>query len=168
MDEKVNHISEYRCKLCNKIYSSPSSLCNHNKKFHNNETKKCQVLSSNVKQMSSKCQVLSSKIFCDVCNKEFNTRQAKSLHKKKCTFELYNENEIKMKEMELQLKSQEKEILKLKLKLQKSKKADIATVNQLNKLLLERHNKYQNYINNINNGNIYNNNIVNNFQLVGF
>jgi hypothetical protein len=113
-------------------------------------------MSSNVKQMSSK-------IFCDVCNKEFNTRQAKSLHKKKCTFELYNENEIKMKEMELQLKSQEKEILKLKLKLQKSKKADIATINQLNKLLLERHNKYQNYINNINNGNIYNN-----FQLVGF
>lgn len=44
-------------------------------------------------------------------------------------------------------------------------------MNQLNKLLLERHNQYQNYINNINNGNIYNNNvqnIVNNFQLIGF
>jgi hypothetical protein len=35
---------------------------------------------------------------------------------------------------------------------------------------LERHNQYQNYINNINNGNInnYNGNIVNNIQLIGF
>jgi len=96
----VNHISEFRCIICNKAYSSSSSLCNHNKKFHYNNIKKNKVLSSNVKQMSSKCQILSSKIFCDICNIEFNTRQAKSFHKKKCNFELYNENERKIKEME--------------------------------------------------------------------
>ena len=84
MDEKVNHKSEYRCMICIKYYSSASSLCNHNKKFHSEKPQTCQVLTSNVKSMSSNCQVLSSKIFCDVCNKEFNTRQAKSLHKKKC------------------------------------------------------------------------------------
>ena len=75
--------------------------------------------------------------------------------------------------MEIQLKEQEKEILKLKLKLQKSKKADTVTVtvNQLNKLLVERENQIKEYM--VNNGNIQNNihngnNIVNNFQLVGF
>jgi hypothetical protein len=61
-----------------------------------------------------------------------------------------------VKQLEIQLKIKEQEIIKLKLKLQKSKKADIVTVNQLNKLLLERHKQYQNYINNINNGNINN------------
>lgn len=121
MDEKVNTKSEFRCIICNKTYSSGSSLCNHNKKYHTNTINKCQVLSDNVKL---KCQVVSRKIICDVCNKEFNTRQAKSLHKKKCYIIQQNnntDNELKIKEMELQLKLQEKEILKLKLKLQNPK-----------------------------------------------
>ncbi len=76
-------------------------------------------------------------------------------------------------ELLLKIKDQEKEILKLKLKLERSKKADVVTLRQLNKLLLERKEEYQNYINNLNNnGTIYNGsnvqNIVNNIQLIGF
>jgi hypothetical protein len=102
------------------------------------------------------------------CNKTFNRKDNQKRHEKNCKEkdkELSN-----VKQLELQLKIKEQEILKLKLKLQKSKKADIVTVNQLNKLLLERHKQYQNYINNINNGNInnYNGNVVNNIQLIGF
>ncbi len=162
---------EYSCDKCDKYYSSYQSLWIHNKKYHNEKTQLCQVLSSDVKSVSSNCQVFSNKIICDVCNKVFNTRQAKSLHKKKCNINLCDDKDIKLKEMEIQLKEQEKEILKLKLKLQKSKKADTVTVNQLNKLLVERDKQIKEYM--INYGNIQNNihngnNIVNNFQLVGF
>jgi hypothetical protein len=37
MDQKVNDKSEFRCNSCNKNYASKSSLCNHNKKFHNSD-----------------------------------------------------------------------------------------------------------------------------------
>ncbi len=46
--EKVNVHSEYRCKICNKNYSSKSSLCNHNARFHkvNHLTNTSQSLTS--------------------------------------------------------------------------------------------------------------------------
>jgi hypothetical protein len=34
MNNKVNNFSSFNCNICNKYYSSKSSLCNHNKKFH--------------------------------------------------------------------------------------------------------------------------------------
>ena len=37
MNEKVNNKVNFRCNICDKIYSSASSLCNHNKKFHNDQ-----------------------------------------------------------------------------------------------------------------------------------
>ena len=40
MNEKVNSNILFRCITCNKNYSSKSSLCNHNKKFH---SKPCVV-----------------------------------------------------------------------------------------------------------------------------
>jgi hypothetical protein len=36
------------CKFCNKMYASQSSLCNHNKKFHNNNIANVINLISNV------------------------------------------------------------------------------------------------------------------------
>ena len=55
MDKKVNCNSEVRCNICNKNYASNSSLCNHNKKFHKNDTSKCSTY-------VQKCS-LSKKIF---------------------------------------------------------------------------------------------------------
>lgn len=34
MNKKVNHNKIFICKICDKKYSSASSLCNHNNKFH--------------------------------------------------------------------------------------------------------------------------------------
>uniref|UniRef100_A0A6C0ED40 C2H2-type domain-containing protein n=1 Tax=viral metagenome TaxID=1070528 RepID=A0A6C0ED40_9ZZZZ len=34
MSENNENIKLHRCIICNKNYSSQSSLCNHNKKFH--------------------------------------------------------------------------------------------------------------------------------------
>ena len=45
MDKKVNDKSEFRCNICNKLYSSKSSLCNHNKKFHDNINNNNQLVS---------------------------------------------------------------------------------------------------------------------------
>ncbi len=171
---------EYECTICNKHYKTYQTLWKHNKQFHDINSKKCKKMSSNNSLMSSKCQLVQNKIRCEICNKEFNTRQAKSSHKKKCLVMKNNNDTIELKKLELQLKKQEqylllkeKEILQLKLKLQKSTKADNITLNQLNKLILERNNRIKEYM--INNGNIQNNihngnvqNIVNNFQLVGF
>ncbi len=115
MDKPLNINGYHSCDTCNKEYSSYKSLWNHNKKYHNEKTQLCQVLSSDVKSVSSNCQVFSNKIICDGCNKVFNTRQAKSLHKKKCNINLCDDKDIKLKE-------QDKEILKLKLELQKYQK----------------------------------------------
>jgi hypothetical protein len=43
MSEKVNYKSEFRCNICSKHYASRSSLCNYNKKFHNNNIIKCNT-----------------------------------------------------------------------------------------------------------------------------
>ena len=80
---------EYKCNKCNKNYSSYQSLWIHNKKFHIDDDNHCHqnvILTStkcqpNVNQASTKCQPI---IKCEICSKEFNTRQSKSKHKKKC------------------------------------------------------------------------------------
>lgn len=38
MNEKSESINIFSCNICNKTYSSKSSLCNHNKKFHNSKS----------------------------------------------------------------------------------------------------------------------------------
>ncbi len=175
MNNKVNHNNEYRCYKCDKIYSSSSSLCNHNKKFHNIHININQPLSTKNQLISTKNQPQiyenkTCKYNCRYCFKNYDKIQSRWKHEQKCK-EKYNE-QTTIKKLELELKIKEQEIIKLKLEIQKSNKTDITTVNQINKLLIERDKQYQQYINinngNINNGNIYNNNIVNNIQLIGF
>ena len=85
MDKK-----EYLCKICNKNYASASSLCNHNKKFHNNVQKNNdQLLSTSGQLLSTSGQLLSTKNKCDVleckyCNEKFNIRQTRWKHEQKC------------------------------------------------------------------------------------
>ena len=158
---------DFKCKICNKKYKSYQSLWNHNKKFHANIDIVSQIKSNKCQIMSSKCQ---NKIICENCNKEFNTRQAKSYHKKSC---IHNINELakikeetRQTELLLALKKEESKILQLKLKLEKSNKVDNITLKKLNRMLIERNTR----IKNINSNNTINNNqqVINNFQLVGF
>jgi len=151
MDTKMDIKVEYRCKLCNKDYSSYKSLWNHTKKFHNNDVKNVKENVKNVKENKS--------LTCEYCKKVFNNRPAKSIHKKTCELinndkinndkinqleEIKNNNEIKtLKNIINELKSQVSIILKEKGKLHHK------TLQKIN-----------NQLNNINNGNIVNNTFV--------
>ena len=168
MDEKVNDMCEYSCKICNKKYSSQSSLCNHNKRFHSD----ILVKKSHEFVKTSQEKVKNSKEFyCKYCNKQFSYKQSKYDHQKNYCKIKNNNIEIKNKDIELEkiklkLAKEEKEILKLKIKLEKSSKIDNITLKKLNKKLLERNNLIKNST--VNSHNSTQNNIVNNYQLVGF
>jgi hypothetical protein len=185
----------YICDICNKSYSSANSLWNHTNKFHDtfiynikkhvenveNVEQNVENVEQNVENVEQNVENNKS-IICEFCNKIFNTRSAKSKHKKKCTIILnkIEENDMtkiqeenKQKELELQikkeevlLKKEESKILQLKIKLQQSEKIDNITLRKLNKLLLQRNKRITNIQNN--NQQINNNNIINNFQLIGF
>jgi hypothetical protein len=137
--------SEYKCNKCNKNYASSSSLCNHNKKFH---TIECKIMST-IKSVSTCIKKISTCIQCEMCNKEFNTRQAKSKHKKTCKAK---ENKLELEKIE-QIKEENK-ILKLKLELQndneleleKTKDKNIQLEEIINKLSLPMNNQLINII----------------------
>lgn len=179
------------CKLCNINFSSKSSFCNHNKKFHNmmgEKSTKNQLKSTYINQKSTFSQLDSSLVIttgykCRFCNKLYNIVQSRWKHEKACKERAEKAQGAKEKEIELQLKKeearikrQEATILKLKLKLQNSNKVETVTLNKLNRLLSERHRTNNSMIqtnsnNNINNNTIHNNiqnNITNNIQIVGF
>lgn len=129
-----NYDRSYRCNVCNKYYSSYKSLWNHNNKFHinNNTNVKMDVKNEdkNVKNVKS--------LTCELCNKIFNTRGAKSMHKKICQ---HKKDNIETEKLKKQIEVLELENKNLK-NLTKNKKQN------------------KNIINNINNGTINNKNII--------
>ena len=85
-----DHSERYRCTICNKTYANNSSLWNHNNKFHSdkivNVNNKVNNVNNNVNNTVNTMSIMSNtnkKYFCETCNKNFTTRQAKSLHKNK-------------------------------------------------------------------------------------
>jgi len=84
----------YSCKICNKDYSSASSLWNHNKKFHNddvvivgkNEVKNEVILGKNEVSM-----VIVNNKQCKFCNKILNDRSYKYKHEKKCKIKKFDD-----------------------------------------------------------------------------
>jgi hypothetical protein len=127
------------CKICNKYYSSKSSLCNHNKKFHtvinqknvnsnhfidsgNHESNHCLDEGNNIgnddveedDEMVTKQYCLT----CKFCHKEFTHKNNRWRHEKNCKEKKKKENEKKIKEeinerknKELDLKLKKKEII---------------------------------------------------------
>ena len=190
MNKKVNDYIEIRCNLCNKQYSSQSSLCNHNKKFHNNNNcNSIPIVSNNIPIVSESIPNVSivnvDKNTCKICNKKYSSPQNRWKHEQKCKNNNQLSNELdklnaenKQKELnielikeEIKLKKEESKILQLKIKLEKSTKVDNITLKKLNKLLLERNNriKNSNINSNVNSNNVQNNyQTINNFQLIGF
>jgi hypothetical protein len=146
MDNKMNNKRDFGCNICNKYYSSKSSLCNHNKKFHNINTKKCQVMSSKSQIISSKIHNSKNNIICENCNKNFNTRQAKSFHKKKCNV---NTNKIENKEDEI--KQLKYTINELKVQVQSilNEPSNVVPINcQLIDIITNKNRKIEELINN--------------------
>ena len=170
---------DYKCNICNKYYKTYQTLWKHTKRFHTINTIRNVNIVNNCLIINEKCKENVKSLTCELCNRLFNTRAAKSLHKKKCTVEYNNINKQKELELELeiekikienelilQIKKEETKILQLKLKLEKSSKIDNITLKKLNKMLIERNTR----IKNINSNNTVNSNnqIINNFQLIGF
>jgi len=155
----------FRCDKCNKFYKTYKTLWEHNKKFHSSNNK--PIDKPNISHYKSNDEIENNTYKCRHCNNLYKHFQSRWKHEKVCKDKDKITELTNIKLLELQLKTKEEEILKLKLKLQKSKNVNVSTVNQLNKLLLERHYQYQNYINNY--GNLHTgNNIVNNIQIIGF
>ena len=86
---------EYHCKICSYTTCYSTSYAKHlkTKKHLGNEKKQ----EGDEKKMSTKCQPNVNQCqpnvnqcqpyHCSFCNKQFNTRQAKSKHQKKCNFD---------------------------------------------------------------------------------
>jgi hypothetical protein len=130
----------FQCMKCNKNYSSKSSLCNHNKKFHNTDNKNSQVLTRNTQDTTRKSQEISSidkppnnetecGYNCRFCNKKYKIQQSRWYHetvcKEKQRQEKEKEEEKHRKEQEIQLKEKENLIkekeLDVKLKITEEK-----------------------------------------------
>jgi hypothetical protein len=171
--------SKLSCKICNKIYASMSSLCNHNKKFHskNNIVNVDNVDNSiinvdnsiiNVEKSIINVEksiiniVINKKLQCKFCLVFFKSQSNKCQHEKKhCKVIINNNkkiddnNELKIKKIELEKINAENEMLRLKIKLQNNNNSTNNTNN----------NNSTNNTTNNNNGTI--NNITNKI-IVGF
>ena len=124
--------SRYNCNICNKRYSSASSLWNHSKKFHISYVVNC---TSNVNNCTSNVVNCASsepndKYKCKYCSKNYSSRQNKWNHEQKCKSKINIIEENKNLKLEIE-----------KLKNNKLKNNKIVTQN-----------------NNINHGTINNNN----------
>jgi hypothetical protein len=107
MSEKVNHITNYICNICNKQYSSQSSLCNHNKKFHKKNVSNnipvnnipvnntIPIVNNNVLNVPNN---IINKNTCKFCYKIYSTSQNRWKHEQKCKIKKENNNKIEQLE----------------------------------------------------------------------
>ena len=155
---------EYLCKICNKNYASASSLCNHNKKFHNNVQKNNnQVLSSEYQVLSSKHQVLSSenevlkikKYNCRHCDKSYDILQSRWFHEQKCKIKNDENNE------KLKIENNKLRALCAQAGIKKSQKYEIELLNNNNQIITTNNNNQITTTNNNSNNNNTVNNTVN-------
>jgi hypothetical protein len=141
--------TDYLCNICNKFYASQSSLCHHNKKFHNNNILKSSdnILKSSDNILKSSDNILKS-YNCRKCNKTFKNIKTRWSHEKICKITNNNENINTI--IEAKLDEFKNNILDI---LQKNAKIHPKTLQKINKEL-----NNNNIINNITNNNTTNNN----------
>ena len=159
----MNHEKEYSCKICNKLYASQSSLCNHNKKFHSNDSKHYVTNGKQtVNNSKQEVNICNQKInTCKYCNKLFSCKQSRWKHEQSC--KITDNNKIVELEKKIinydekntinEMKKQFSMILKEKGKIHHK------TLQKINNQLTNTINNNQ-LTNNINNGNIINNTFV--------
>ena len=143
----------FSCSICNKLYSSNSSLSNHTRISHG-------IRKNNIER----------KYDCRYCNKEYIFPQSRWKHERTCkTKEEMEMAKIKEENERLLREKMEKneEIIKLQKKLLNSKRMDNKTFKAVNKILMERSYKNSNNNNTINsnNTNTINNNTYQIFSL---
>ena len=135
---------DFQCSICNKIYSSNSSLYNHKRNIHN--------LKKNITKENHHCRY---------CNKEYLMYKSKWKHEKKCNKKDTPEDTAAVsipEPIQKEMDKMKEQIQKLQEKLLSSKRLDNKTFKSLNKILIER-----STINSHNNNTINN---TNNYQIV--
>jgi hypothetical protein len=130
---------EYKCNICNKIYSSYKTLWTHNKNKHkiivNKRIPEVFICNQNVNNLE--------KIYkCKYCNNNYSTRQNKWKHEKKCQI-IFNEkeqekqiNEIKIAEINKEIKLAEIELEKINTN--KEKEVELAKINSNKEIELKK------------------------------
>ncbi len=99
---------QYKCKTCNKYYSSKSSLCNHNKKFHNENKSKINIIDTS-HEIKDNSIIINNLIKCNYCYNMYKHKQSKWKHEQKCQNKtnIIEENiKLKNKIVELESKTQ--------------------------------------------------------------
>lgn len=151
---------KYRCKICNKNYSSYKSLWNHNKKFHTNISQHKNSMSQHKNSISQhKNKILQHNnsslqhaYSCKYCFKIYKHQQSKSRHEKICNDQINTEVNI------------EQQITEIKKLLLQNAKIHPKTLQKINKQLI---NNTTNNNNNTNTTNINNqNNTINNGPVI--
>lgn len=112
MEEKVNDNIILRCNICNKVYSSKSSLCNHNKKFHKTNSPillpkmggRLPNITPSVGERSPNVTTHEPlhKYSCILCNKILANRHSKWRHENKCNSKNDIDKQIKLEEIKLE------------------------------------------------------------------
>jgi hypothetical protein len=152
---------EYKCEKCNKFYSSKSSLCNHNKRFHKpiaSESPQFPQSLLNISSNSSNDNESNNSICiqnqCKYCNKILSRIDNLIRHEKICKSKPKIEETTELKQEIHELKNTMNEILK-------TIKIHPKTLEKINKQLNNCNNTTNNTINNTNSNNTTNNTINN-------
>ena len=139
----------YSCSICNKKYTSKSSLLNHNRIKHSVDNK--------LIQKREKCY------HCKYCSIGYSFPQSRWLHQKKCKMKDVNTTSTALTTISVQgnvfedMKKMKEQIVELQNKLLKCKRLDNKTFKAVNKILMDR-----SYRNSQNNNTNSNNTITNN------
>ena len=137
---------DFKCKICNKIYSSYQSRWNHNKKNHNilsSNVNVCHGISQrNVNVCQSNIPDNKPKYECKFCKKNFSSRQGRWSHLKICKEKINKEIEDKIYRQQIEKLTNDLE------KLKKKSTKKIITYNTLNN---NSNNNTNNNLTNINN-----------------
>jgi len=152
MNEKVNTNNNIRCNVCNKEYSSKSSLCNHNKKFHNIQ----KNILPHTPSISPHTPSISLNIKCNLCHKIFSRKDNLQRHKKICKL-IDND---KIEELEKKIIKYDEKNKELENTINEMKKQVSILLKEKGKIHHKTLQKINNQLNNINNGNIINNTYV--------
>jgi hypothetical protein len=130
-------IDNHKCNICNKSYSSYSSLWNHNKNIHKNNINISKLLVSE-KYVNSPLEINNRIYKCKYCNNEYNHKQSRWSHEQKCKI-IYEEKKIENKIHEIKIAEINKEI-KLA-EIDKEKEIELAKINlELKKVEIKKEN----------------------------
>ena len=106
--EKV--ITDFKCNVCNKYYSSYQSLWIHNKKYHNPNVSVSvpNVIQTKTNVIQKESNVASSTVNtnileCKYCHKTYANRHSKSKHLKICKEKKIKDDEILKKNNDLDI-----------------------------------------------------------------